>query len=136
MVNPQVKKRAVLDLLAGLKREGLSHARVSTPSQMWDMLHVLALPQPFSGDVLAGTDAAWLLRDGDDDSELSALRQVLQGAEHYHQRSLCELVRLRLEAGAPASRDVTRRETEVGTEPCVRCGSFTTEDRFSPSFIT
>lgn len=111
----QVKKRAVLDLLGGMRKQGLLYAKSNTPSQTSDMLNVMALAQPFSDDGLAGSDVAWLFsRDGDGKrSGGGVAAEILMKGEHYYLRGVSELSRLRLEAGAPVSRDITRREAEV-----------------------
>lgn len=116
----QVKKRAVLDLMGGMRKQGISHAKSNTPPQTSDMLHVMALAQPFCGDGLAGFDVAWLFSGdggtrnakvtGTDDVAADLLRR----GERYYLRGVSEVSRLRLEAGAPVSRDMTRREAEVG----------------------
>ncbi|CAB1097864.1 unnamed protein product [Ectocarpus sp. CCAP 1310/34] len=118
-VGKQVKKRAVLDLLGGLRKQGLSHAKSNTPPQTSDMLRVMALAQPFCEDGLAGFDIAWLFSgdggtrkakvNGTDDVAADLLRR----SERYYLRGVSELSRLRLEAGAPVSSDITRREAEV-----------------------
>lgn len=110
----QVKKRAVLDLLGGMRKQGLQYAKSSAPSQTTDMLQVMSLAQPFSGDRLAGMGRAWLFAGhgkcvvGD-----GVAWDMLERGERYYVRGVSELSRLRLEAGAPVSRDVTRREAEV-----------------------
>lgn len=117
----QVKKRAVLDLLGGLRKQGISHAKSNTPPQTSDILHVMALTQPFCGDGLAGVDVAWLF-SGDGGGNRNAkfngtdtvAADLLRRGERYYLRGVSELSRLRLEAGAPVSRDMTRREAEVG----------------------
>eukprot|EP00903_Cladosiphon_okamuranus_P014927 g13820.t2 len=124
-VGKQVKKRAVLDLLGGMRKQGLVYAKSITPSQSSDMLHVMALSQPFSEDRLAGFDIAWLF-SGDGGRGRGGVKvafggkipdsvaaEVLLKGERYYLRGVSELSRLRLEAGAPVSRDVTRREAEV-----------------------
>lgn len=119
MTTVQVKKRAVLDLLGGMRKQGLSHAKSITPPQASDMLHVMALAQPFCQDGLAGFDVAWIFSGGGgtriakvggtDDVAADLLRR----SERYYLRGVSELSRLRLEAGAPVSSDITRREAEV-----------------------
>lgn len=114
-VGKQVKKRAVLDLLGGLRQEGVEFARACTPKETSNMLHVMGLSQPFSEDRLAGVDASWVVAcEGVDGLQGTAVDIMLEGAERYYLRGVCELSRLRMEASAPASRDVTRREVEVG----------------------
>lgn len=119
----QVKKRAVLDLLGGMRKQGLLHGKSNTPAETSDMLHVMALSQPFSEDRLAGLDVAWLF-SGDaghrggkvafgGKSPGSLAADVALRGERYYLRGVSELSRLRLEAGAPVSRDMTRREAEV-----------------------
>ncbi|CAM9165037.1 unnamed protein product [Ectocarpus sp. 4 AP-2014] len=118
-VGKQVKKRAVLDLLGGMRKQGLSHAKSNTPPQTSDMLHVMALAQPFCEDGLAGFDIAWLFSggggtrnaavNGTDDVAADLFRR----SERYYLRGVSEVSRLRLEAGAPVSSDITRREAEV-----------------------
>lgn len=115
----------MLDLLGGMRKQGLLYAKSNTPAQTSDMLHVMALSQPFSGDRLAGFDVAWLFSgDGGHHggggkvafggkSPGSVAADVLLRGERYFLRGVSELSRLRLEAGAPVSRDVTRREAEV-----------------------
>lgn len=117
---PQVKKRAVLDLLGGMRKQGLLYAKSNTPSQASDMLHVMALAQPFSADDLAGLDVAWLLSGRDENGgggnsvgRGSFAADILRKGERYYLRGVSELSRLRLEAGAPVSRDITRREAQV-----------------------
>lgn len=114
----------MLDLLGGMRKQGILYAKSNTPAQTSDMLHVMALCQPFSGDRLVGFDVAWLFsgdgghRDGGNvafggKSAGSVAADVLLRGERYYLRGVSELSRLRLEAGAPVSRDVTRREAEV-----------------------
>lgn len=115
----QVKKRAVLDLLGGMRRQGLRYAKSSTPPQASDMLHVMALAKPFSADRLAGFDDAGVLAGGDGGrGAVSHVADVMRKADKYCRRGLSELSRLRLEAGAPVSRDITRREAEVSGRRC------------------
>jgi midasin len=92
----QVKRRAVIDLLRGLKRQGLSAARAGVPYQTRDALCVLSLPTPYTLQSLAtasGTTSTTWLR-----------------ADAYHYKAIAEVARLRLESEAPASKDITRRE--------------------------
>lgn len=121
----QVKKRAVLDLIGGMRNQGLRYAKSSTPAQASDMLHVMALVKPFSADRLAGFDDACVLAGGDGSKgAASHVADVMKKADKYCLRGLSELSRLRLEAGAPVSRDMTRREAEVTTVVhgcCCRC---------------
>lgn len=124
-----MKKRAVLDLLGGMRKQGLLYAKSNTPAQTCDMLHVMALSQPFSEDRLTGFDVAWLFSgDGGHGGAKGKVAyggkspgcvaaDVLRRGERYYLRGVSELSRLRLEAGAPVSRDVTRREAEVS---CIR----------------
>ena len=111
MFSFQVKKRAVLDLLGGMHKQGLRSSKSCTPSQTSDMLHVLALGQPFSANHLAGMDRPWLFT-----SEDSHASEMFVKGERYFLRSLSELSRLRLEAGAAISKDLTRREAEVSLD--------------------
>lgn len=104
-----MKKRAVLDLLGGMHKQGLHHTKSSTPSQVSDMLHIMSLNQPLPVERLAGMDRPWLFPTSDDDHAC----EMLDKAERYFLRSLNELSRIRLEAGAAISKDVTRREAEV-----------------------
>lgn len=108
----------MLDLLGGMRKQGILYAKSNTPAQTSDMLHVMALCQPFSGDRLVGFDVAWLFSGdgghrGGGKSAGSVAADVLLRGERYYLRGVSELSRLRLEAGAPVSRDVTRREAEV-----------------------
>lgn len=114
----------MLDLLGGMRKQGILYAKSNTPAQTSDMLHVMALCQPFSGDRLVGFDVPWLFSgDGGQlgggkvafggKSPGSVAADVLLRGERYYLRGVSELSRLRLEAGAPVSRDVTRREAEV-----------------------
>lgn len=115
----------MLDLLGGMRKQGLLYAKSNTPTQTSDMLHVMALAQPFSEDRLAGFDVAWLFSDGGSRSRNGkviagggrgpggAAADLLRRGERYYLRGVSELSRLRLEAGAPVSRDITRREAEV-----------------------
>lgn len=115
----------MLDLLGAMRKQGLLYAKSNTPFQTCDMLHVMALSQPFSEDRLAGLDVAWLFSgDGGHGgvggkvafvgkSTGAVAADVLLRGERYYLRGVSELSRLRLEAGAPVSRDVTRREAEV-----------------------
>ncbi|CAM9468160.1 unnamed protein product, partial [Ectocarpus sp. 12 AP-2014] len=118
-VGKQVKKRAVLDLLKGMRKQGLSHAKSNTPSQTSDMLHVMALAQPFCEDGLAGFDIAWLFSGdgGTRNAKVNGTDEVaadlLRRSERYYLRGVSEVSRLRLEAGAPVSSDITRREAEM-----------------------
>ncbi|CAN0109706.1 unnamed protein product [Ectocarpus sp. 6 AP-2014] len=118
-VGKQVKKRAVLDLLGGMRKQGLSHAKSNTPPQTSDMLHVMALAQPFCADGLAGFDVAWLFsgEGGTRNAKVNGTDDVaadlLSRSERYYLRGVSEVSRLRLEAGAPVSSDITRREAEV-----------------------
>jgi midasin len=92
----QVKRRAVIDLLRGLKRQGLSAARADVPYETRDALCVLSLPTPYTLKSLATasgtTNTTWLR------------------ADTYHYKAIAEVARLRLESEAPASKDITRRE--------------------------
>ena len=109
----------MLDLLGGMRRQGLRFAKSSTPPQASDMLHVMALAKPFSADRLAGFDDAGVLAGGDGGrGAASHLADVMRKADKYCLRGLSELSRLRLEAGAPVSRDMTRREAEVSGRRC------------------
>ena len=123
----QVKKRAVLDLLGGMRKQGLKHAKSSTPGEASDMLHVMAVPQPFAADQLAGAERSWVLGNGviDDHATTtaaaSAVRGMLDRGERYFFKGLSELSRLRLEAGAPVARDISRREAEVIQRSRVGC---------------
>lgn len=118
-VSVQVKKRAVLDLLVGMRKQGLKHAKSFTPGEASDMLHVMAIPQPFAADQLAGTEPSWLLDNSVIEGHAptpgaaSAVSDILHRGERYFFKSLSELSRLRLEAGAPVARDLSRREAEV-----------------------
>lgn len=104
----------MLDLLGGMRKQGLRYAKSSTPAQASDMLHVMALAKPFSADRLAGFDDACVLAGGDGGKgAASHVADVMRKADKYCLRGLSELARLRLEAGAPVSRDMTRREAEV-----------------------
>ena len=115
----QVKKRAVLDLLGGMRKQGLRYAKSYTPPQASDMLHVMALAKPFSADRLAGFDDACVLAGGDGGKgAASHVADVMRKADKYCLRGLSELSRLRLEAGAPVSRDMTRREADVSERMC------------------
>lgn len=109
----QVKKRAVLDLLRGMRSQGLRNAKSCTPVQTSDMLHVMSLRQPFSADCLAGMDKPWLFAGHAKGSNVGQAAEVVEKGERYYLRGLSELSRMRLEAGAPVSRDITRREAEV-----------------------
>ncbi|CAM9377533.1 unnamed protein product, partial [Scytosiphon promiscuus] len=116
-VGKQVKKRAVLDLLGGMRKQGILYAKSNTPGQTSDMLNVMALARPFSEDRLAGLEAGWLFH-GDGSSGHGNVRgrfcaDLSRRGERYYLRGLNELSRLRLEAGAPVSKDITRREAEV-----------------------
>lgn len=106
-----MKKRAVLDLLGGMRKQGLRYAKSATPPQTSDMLHVMALAQPLSSDRLVGVSDACLFVDGEGKCGISV--DLLERAERYFLRGTSEMMRLRLEAGAPVSRDITRREAEV-----------------------
>lgn len=108
----QMKKRAVLDLLGGMRKQGLCHAKFAAPSEASDMLQVMALAQPFSADGLAGMESAWLFA-ADRGKNRGVAGDVQDKGGKYYLRSVSELSRLRLESGAPVSRDVTRREAEV-----------------------
>lgn len=112
-ITEQVKKRAVLDLLGGMRKQGLLYTKSNTPSQTSDMLHVMALAQPFSEDGLAGLDVAWLFSGDDGVRGGGVAAEILTKGERYYLRGVSELSRLRLEAGAPVSRDITRREADV-----------------------
>lgn len=79
----------------------------------------MALPQPFSADRLPGFDRSCLFAAYSSSSEVirggvgKVVADVLEKGDSYYLRGVSELSRLRLEAGAPVSRDVTRREAEV-----------------------
>lgn len=124
-------------MLGGMRKQGLLYAKSNTPAQTCDMLHVMALSQPFSEDRLAGLDVAWLF-SGDGSgakkqgngkvacggkSPASLAADVLSRGERYYLRGVSELSRLRLEAGASVSRDVTRREAEVRLGQAPHCWS-------------
>lgn len=98
----------------GMRKQGICPRRSSIPSEMGNMLNVMTLVQPFSADQLAGMDRAWLWLGGKDAGRSEpVIGNVLERAEKYFLRGVCELSRLRLEASAPASRDITRGEVEV-----------------------
>lgn len=115
-----MKKRAVFDLLKGMRKQGILHAKSNTPTHTSDMLRVMALAQPFAQHGLAGSNVAWLFRGGDGNCTVGkgsgdhgVAADILKKGERYFIRGVSELSRLRLESGAPVSRDITRKEAEV-----------------------
>lgn len=85
---------------------------------MCDMVHVMTLPQPFAEDQLVGAQRSWLFGSGAIDGRgasppAAAAGDILDRGERYYLKGVSELSRLRLEAGAPVSKDITRREAEV-----------------------
>ncbi|CAM9114855.1 unnamed protein product [Choristocarpus tenellus] len=119
-VGKQVKKRAVLDLLSELKKQGLSHAKAAIPVEVLDILQVMTSLTPFQEDFLAGPGCGpeVLVRgfngDSDDIHETrQAVGEIAKRADYYYLKSLSEVMRLRLEASSPVAHDITRREAEV-----------------------
>ncbi|CAM9174987.1 unnamed protein product, partial [Phaeothamnion confervicola] len=110
----QMKRRAVLDMLGALRNHGLSAFASAVPPLAKDVPAVMALPAPFLAATLGGTDivaaAGAATAGGAGSAAAAAWAAMWARAERYFYAGMAEQTRLRLEASAPVSADVSRRE--------------------------
>jgi hypothetical protein len=100
-----IKKRAVLDLLRGLKGQGLHTDAFAVPAESRQIYTGMSLPSPFSWETL-------LLPWGQSMPGACKVKAspIWLRAERYYFRSMCEISRFRLETSAAISSDISRQE--------------------------